>query len=1136
MAAAGTAAAYAAIGPTLPFLNPLAQRPTQNISTASAFGDQRKNSTTIERVLGATKNALDELSAHENDSYYLSTSYGNTGPNGAGGAIGAWDCWHPNGNPKSNGEAYMNCTGFVVAVLEACGADCDTIGNYVGSAGYNRGNKSNLYRWIMYLEDHASLYTRYESKAELLKSGQLKKGDLIIANPRDWSVPDVDCHIMFFWGSSSDHDLAWHSSGHGDDVIAGTCPGNMISKITSKSSDVYWLHAPLENIVKLSIEKKSASLAIATGYEGAPYYSLANAKFEIYETCDNGVCANLITEFTTDADGCAEIEIPSSDSVWILEKEAPLGFCKYENPIQIELGSANISEAVTDEPKQVRVRVRKSDAETGEKPQGHASLNGAVFELEDRKGNALTATTAWNEAENAWIAEFPKIARGFYRLREAKAPIGYLKSPLEKASEDDWINLDLAPEQDVQCALVEVGSIEEIMRSDIEGGKFFTPEGLEENSTKTPLEGAEFAIWLQEDGTLREKGYTVSPITGSDGSALRTPLGEIAYGAFVGTIRSHSDGKFTSKDLLASWQPEKHNGLAAPECALAYGTYALVETFCPNPSLRLADPIFNIEVKKDNLPVFIIIEDRPVHSPVRIRKTDAETGKTVLTSGMEIELLRRNSSGDYQLVEFSLHAPDDSSISRFVIPESGIVQFPDVLPWGSYGIREVAAVAPYLVRDDLVYFEVDAHHDWEEDEIIVIDLPNRQAKGRIKGTKVDAETGHGVPGGVFIAYAEEDIVSPDGTPALNAGDFAGKAISDETGAWSIDEMPLGDGIANYIVCESTAPDGYVLSDKKYHITLSWENDTCEIVDYEMSIDEQPTKVQITKIDSSSKEAIEGVVFTLEAIGSQANDTEVENKTGNDCDEECPEESQPIELTTNGEGVAEAAYLKHGTLYRIKEASTREDLGYICQEEAFERFLGRDGRWYDSEESCTEMLARGLAGDEVWTLEIENDFTSVVFYKVDSETWSIAQSDAEEEDKARKAASKDSLTGGIFILVDEDGNSIKPDTANLDADGWQAQGNEGVLFTHLGVGKTYTFIEKEAPAGYQASKERTSISIERTSEPKIVVLANKKIERIAKTNDGAPLFAGGASLVLTGGLAALAAYSHRRNSLENETLQ
>lgn len=145
----------------------------------------------------------------------------------------------------------MNCAGFIVAVLEACGANCEPIGSYVGSSGYNRGNKSNLSRWISYLNDHSELRTRYESKESMLASGQLRKGDIIIADPLDWGTPGADCHILFFWGDAPNHDLAWHSSSHADGVVAGACPGNMISQITAKWGNVYWLHVPLTNLSRL---------------------------------------------------------------------------------------------------------------------------------------------------------------------------------------------------------------------------------------------------------------------------------------------------------------------------------------------------------------------------------------------------------------------------------------------------------------------------------------------------------------------------------------------------------------------------------------------------------------------------------------------------------------------------------------------------------------------------------------------------------------------------------------------------------------------------------------------------------------------------------------------------------------------
>ena len=100
---------------------------------------------TIDHALGATKTVESVLSQHENDEYYLTTPYGNKGPHGEGGAIDTWDCWKPKGEYGSG--AYMNCAGFVVAVLRACGANTSIIGNYTANDGYNRGNETNASKW-----------------------------------------------------------------------------------------------------------------------------------------------------------------------------------------------------------------------------------------------------------------------------------------------------------------------------------------------------------------------------------------------------------------------------------------------------------------------------------------------------------------------------------------------------------------------------------------------------------------------------------------------------------------------------------------------------------------------------------------------------------------------------------------------------------------------------------------------------------------------------------------------------------------------------------------------------------------------------------------------------------------------------
>ena len=1183
-ALAATAASYAALGPVAFEGAPLDRASQHHLFRQAWAAETRSPQSTIEGILGATRCALDELKAHEYDSYYLGTPYGNTGPDGAGGDISTWDCWHPNGKPKSNGQAYMNCTGFIVAVLEACGANCDPIGSYVGSSGYNRGNKSNLSRWISYLDDHSELRTRYESKESMLASGQLRKGDIIIADPLDWGTPGADCHILFFWGDAPNHDLAWHSSSHADGVIAGACPGNMISQITAKWGNVYWLHVPLTNLITLALQKRSAEISIATGNEGAPFYSLEGAQFSVFQHCENGVCSGLITEFSTNAQGCAEIELAPGQGVWIREDHAPLGFCAWDEPRYMEVDQAAGAQTFDDTPKTVRVAIEKRDVETGEHAQGHATLSGALFELVDSQGNSYTAESAWHETETggAWIAEFPEIARGAVRIREVSAPRGYAVAPLPHADADGWVALDLAPESDEPCATVALTAYDRVLRGDIEGAKFFDHEGEGDESLKSPLEGAEFEIWLQDDGSLADKGYNVAPILDAQGKAAVSNGGSALFGSLMGTVTTKSDGRFTSKDLLESWEPEAHGGQSAPSCALPYGTYTIVETYCPDEALRLVDPITDIEVHADAHIVFMTIEDHRIYSPVRVKKTDAETGKTVLSPGTVIELLRQDANGEYQSVSFEVHTPSTERISHFTIPESGMVQFPERLAWGSYAIREVSTIAPYLTRKEPVYFEVSQNHRWEEDDVIEITLPNEKAYGAIEGHKIDILTGEDVSGATYEARAATDIVFPDGTLALHRGDFAGSATSDESGAWTIAPLPLGSGTAEYIVVETLSPEGYRTETKHHHVTLKWENDTCEVVCAGITIEEEPTEVEVTKVDAQTGKPIAWVEFVLSAAESEEGHEEEKGKApsaagiqdegprgsnetaigtdeskeneppngvltsvgGNTGDEageagavdEATDAPGEYKLVTDEEGLAKATHLPKGRAYTLRETRPRFDLGYVTSDWSKTRFLASDGRWYESENAWIEARDAGCEGDKegdaLWKETIENDFTRLAFFKVDAGRYEQASKAHADDGSAEQAASQARIEGGKFRLEDSQGNPIEPCNEGLEAEGWAAQGETPVEFSHLRVGETYVLTEACAPEGYKAEDQGLRIEIRDTPETKIAILKNKRMKPLPKTFDFATsLITGAAGLAFAGSAAAMAAYSKRRCEME-----
>ena len=212
----------------------------------------RPNGTKTISDYGVTRDkVVAELTSHQSDNYYLGTTY-------VGG-----DSQSPKGDTSYNGSVGMNCAGFVSYVLCKLGLNAGTsdLNNHTAlpansvqglmtkavggrSADWYSSYKSrnllagasNYCFWIANgdLKSYA-----FQSKSDMLSSGVLEKGDIILMLPTTASASDRDTHIGFFWGNSSSEDNMWHSFGS----------NNHISTITPKTSPSYYVvikYAPSE--------------------------------------------------------------------------------------------------------------------------------------------------------------------------------------------------------------------------------------------------------------------------------------------------------------------------------------------------------------------------------------------------------------------------------------------------------------------------------------------------------------------------------------------------------------------------------------------------------------------------------------------------------------------------------------------------------------------------------------------------------------------------------------------------------------------------------------------------------------------------------------------------------------------------
>ena len=456
---------------------------------------------TIDQALGATKTVESVLSQHENDEYYLTTPYGNKGPHGEGGAIDTWDCWKPKGEYGSG--AYMNCTGFVVAVLRACGANTSIIGNYTAKDGYNRGNETNALKWDEYCRDNNAVSYTFSSKEQMLASGILEKGDIIYMEPTDWNHSNSDCHIGFFWGSNSSEDLFWHSSSHADGIVKGYFPnsagGNVISKITPKYPVRYYRVIKTLHKGYLTLHKDSSNKTLTDAND---CYSLAGAEYGVYTDSN---CSNKVATLTTNVSGNANTVSLNPGRYYVKETKAPKGYFTDSQVYTADVSGANresspVKLSVSDNPANdpMSMLLGKFDGQktyngAGNLPQGSATLAGAEFTVDyyatldyksydDLKNADVKPMRSWTFSTDSNgfcsfdIAHFvsgdafwyrldgtPALPRGTVVIRETKAPMGYVKSDevsFQKIQENNSV------EGVITYNVPEVA--EQVYRSDIE--------------------------------------------------------------------------------------------------------------------------------------------------------------------------------------------------------------------------------------------------------------------------------------------------------------------------------------------------------------------------------------------------------------------------------------------------------------------------------------------------------------------------------------------------------------------------------------------------------------------------------------------------------------------------------------------
>lgn len=341
---------------------------------------------------------------------------------------------------------------------------------------------------------------------------------------------------------------------------------------------------------------------------------------------------------------------------------------------------------------------------------------------------------------------------------------------------------------------------------------------------------------------------------------------------------------------------------------LPYGTYLVKETKVPKDLYKTDD--FTVQITEDSREPqkYRILNDAPFKAYIRFIKKDAETGETILLSGVTFKI-RKAGTEDYVSQKVG-----DKQVTEFVTDETGTVTTPLRLKYGDYECVEITAPEGYLVSEEAFPFSVHMGEDGENvikveedldgDPVIAMELENEQVKGSItvhKQGEMLSSIGYDsiidrildfiggedrtihfgyekrdLSGAEFQVIAVEDIYTPDNqkdadgnrvlavvndVPATEGAVLA-TLTTDFEGKATLDDLPLG----KYKVVEVKAPAGFVVDPEAEEVELKYKDQETGVVYGEAEFEDIRIKPELSlvKTDSVTKKPVAGAVYGLYA--------------------------------------------------------------------------------------------------------------------------------------------------------------------------------------------------------------------------------------------------------------------------------
>lgn len=565
--------------------------------------------------------------------------------------------------------------------------------------------------------------------------------------------------------------------------------------------------------VSVSFQKQSSQADITAGNDT---YRLGSATFDIFESAGDARVGTI----QTDENGRAQATLLPNTAYYLVETKAPAGYIPRSDRIAFTTQNSGEHVTINEQPGTITLRIAKTDAATDGGAQVGASLAGAEFTCVSQSTPGWTRTLTTDENGRAILNDVPL---GTFTIYESKAPEGYL------ISNGCW-SYTVGAEQLGDTGIVELESrIPNIpIAFDLEISKFKDHGNNDESGLEQPAGGVVFEVVSNSSQQV------------------------------VGTLTTNAYGFASTKDHPEAWfgagkRPAGAHG-AIPYDRAGYTVREVAETV-PEGFKQAGEWTIEANQISDGAELQYIVDNHALSTHLQIVKRDAQTGASVPLAGFTFQLLDSN----HKPVSQTCWYPAHNVMNTFTTDATGTVTLPESLVPGTYYVRETSAKEPYLVGEEI---EVNIPADINLTPVAIASYYDRAATGNIRIVKTNAVDGSSLAGAIFEIRASGDIVRPDGGIAAVGGETVATVTTDETGEACADNLPLGSGTARYEVVETQAPTGFLLDRTSHIVDLTYADQKTPVVEARLNVSDDYTKVDISKVDASGEQEVEGARLTL----------------------------------------------------------------------------------------------------------------------------------------------------------------------------------------------------------------------------------------------------------------------------------